>query len=116
MENSSPLIHATLHRPERLTGESQTSYRHRQRISKLAARVTRLVKNHKAKPAKLMRRKLVDALGIRQAKKWLRAAKSARAQAEFERKFDAALAAPVYTGPAADAQPAQTSVVSQGGL
>ena len=108
---TSPMMHATLYRPDRLTGESQASYHHRQRISQLAARLTKVIKNHKASPARLMRRKLVDALGIRQAKKWFRAAKAARRQAEKLQDSTVTMPPVQYTGPAVDSV-LRTSTVS----
>ena len=91
-------------RPERLDGEGFKTYQHRRRVSKAAAHMGRLLRGHKATQAKLMRRALVNAIGIRQAKKWLRNAKAARrAQEVVERLQDSSLTMePVYSGPAAD--------------
>jgi hypothetical protein len=69
------------YRPERLDGEGFKTYRHRLKLGKQAATLGGLLDRHKATQARKMRRALVNSIGIRQAKKWLRHAKAARAQA-----------------------------------
>lgn len=113
----SSLINAPVNffRPERLEGEGFKTYQHRRKLGLQAAHMTRLVRNHTATKAKKMRRALVDALGIRQAKKWLRHAKAARARAVAEQLQDPTLPmvpAPVYMGPAADRAQAFTNLAS----
>lgn len=99
-------------RPERLDGEGFKTYQHRRRVGKAAAQMTRLLRNHKATQAKLMRRALVDVIGIRQAKKWLRNAKAARALAVAEQLQDSTVTVPVYSGPAADRALMSTAVTN----
>lgn len=60
--------------PERLDGEGFKTYRHRLKTGALASGQGRLIAGHKPSKAKLARRALVAAVGIRQAKKLTRRA------------------------------------------
>lgn len=69
-----------LYRPERLDGEGFKTYRHRLWVAKLGAKMTVRVESPGPSKGKSARRKLVDALGVRQAKKLIRAARALHAE------------------------------------
>lgn len=70
-----------IHNPERIEGETMDQYAGRRRMSRRLAGRSKLihakVTAHTATQAKKLRRSLVKQIGIRQAKKALRAARAA---------------------------------------
>lgn len=73
-----------LYVPERLEGEGIKTYHHRQKISRLAARMGTVIRDYTASPARLARRKLVKEVGIRQARKVIRKIREAYKAAAAE--------------------------------
>lgn len=69
-----------LHTPERLDGETLERYHHRQHISRLAAKQSRvIIKTRNYVSPKRSRRALTGAVGARQARKALKLARMVRA-------------------------------------
>jgi hypothetical protein len=89
-------------RPERLEGEGLKTYRHRRNLSSQAAHMGWIMRNHQATKAKKARRALVAAIGIRQAKKWLRLARASRRESMALQAQQMSTAPSKYIGPGTD--------------